>query len=138
MKHDGVGRVLVVDDDPAMRLLHAITLEAAGLIVIAATDGRDGLRRALRERPDVVVSDVSMPKLDGFELAAALRGDIRTHGIPFVFVSGESGGESRRRAYSLGAAAFVTKPFDPMQLTEIIVGLLDRVDAADPRPEYAA
>jgi CheY-like chemotaxis protein len=128
-QHHEVGRVLVVDDDPAMRLLHAITLEAAGLTVIAATDGLDGLRRAVSERPDVIVSDISMPRLDGFELAAALRRDVRTHGIPLVFVSGEAAPNGRRRASALGAA-FMTKPFDPLQLSQVVIGVLDRVRTA--------
>ena len=83
-------RVLVVDDDPAMRLLCAINLELEGLVVLEAEDGLSALARARAEKPDLVVTDVSMPRLDGFGLAEALRRDRRTRRIPLVFLSGET------------------------------------------------
>ena len=71
-------RVLIVDDDPVIRMLCSINLQLEGLHVLEATDGRDGLARARLERPDLILTDVTMPGLDGFELAAARRHDERT------------------------------------------------------------
>ena len=82
--------MLIVDDDPAMRLMCAINLELEGFIVLEAADGLSALARARSEQPDLVVTDVSMPQLDGFGLAEALRRDRRTRRIPLVFLSGET------------------------------------------------
>jgi two-component system, chemotaxis family, chemotaxis protein CheY len=119
-------RVLVVDDDPAIRSVLAVGLRLAGMAVIEAEDGARGLGRALRSRPDLVVTDVKMPVLDGFGLAAALREDERTYSIPIVFVSGETEPALRERAEAAGAAAFFTKPFDPIALAERVGELLTR------------
>jgi CheY-like chemotaxis protein len=84
-----VARVLVVDDDPAMRELCAINLKLAGIAVLEAADGKRALALARAERPDLVVTDVKMPELGGFELAEALARSRRTRRIPLIFVSGE-------------------------------------------------
>jgi two-component system, chemotaxis family, chemotaxis protein CheY len=117
-------RILIVDDDPAMRLLCAVNLELEGLVVLEAADGRHGLARARAERPDLILTDVSMPVLDGFELAEALRRDRRTRRIPLVFLSGESTAANRARAEKLGALGYVTKPFDPLRLGGVVVDAL--------------
>lgn len=106
-------RVLIADDDPAMRMLCAVNLRIEGLVVLEAADGRRALERARSERPDLVVTDVLMPELDGFELAEALRRDERTREIPFIFLSGEAEPANAARARELGALAYLNKPFDP-------------------------
>jgi len=83
-------RVLVVDDDAAMRALCSLTLRTAGHDVLEAEDGQRGLELARSEDPDLALLDVRMPRLDGFQLAEALRGDRRTRAIPVVFVSAEA------------------------------------------------
>lgn len=109
-------RVLIVDDDPALRLVCAVSLEAEGLRVLEAADGLDGLEQARRERPDLVLTDVRMPRLDGFGLAEQMRREERTRRIPLIFMSGELGGGNVERARTLGALAYLTKPFDPSAL----------------------
>ena len=113
-------RVLVVDDDPAARLLCSVNLEQEGLQVIEAADGRRALVRALIDQPDLVLTDVMMPGFSGFELAEALRRDQRTRSIPIIFVSGETSPNNQSRAQELGALAFVTKPFDPRTLAAVV------------------
>ena len=117
-------RVLIVDDDPAMRLLCAINLELEGLVVLEAADGLSALARARSEKPDLVVTDVSMPRLDGFGLAEALRRDPRTRRIPLVFLSGETSVDNEARAEKLGALAYLTKPVDPLMLVSRIAEVL--------------
>ena len=117
-------RVLIVDDDPAMRLLCSINLQLEGHVVSEATDGRHGLAQARSERPDLVLTDVRMPMLDGFELAEALRRDERTRAIPLIFISGETTVANRARAHKLGALAYLTKPFDPLKLGSIVADAL--------------
>ena len=137
-----VPRVLIIDDDPATRLLYAVNLELEGLVVLEAPDGRSGLARARRERPDLVLTDVMMPGLDGFERAEALRGDERTRRIPFIFLSGETTTGLEARARELGALAFVTKPFDVHALAvlvgSVLLGSGDGVPPAEPLGDDAA
>jgi two-component system chemotaxis response regulator CheY len=117
-------RVLIVDDDPAIRLLCAINLELEGLVVLEAADGLTALARARAEKPDLVVTDVSMPRLDGFGLAEALRRDRRTRRIPLVFLSGETDVTNEARAEKLGALAYLTKPVDPLMLASRVAEVL--------------
>lgn len=114
-------RVLIVDDDAAVRLVCAVNLEAEGLRVVEAADGLEGLEKARCQRPDLVLTDVTMPGLDGFQLAETLREDERTRPIPLIFLSGEVGHANAQRARALGALAYLTKPFDPGALAEFVV-----------------
>ena len=116
--------VLVVDDDPAIREICLINLQLEGLRVLEAANGQIGLARARFERPDLVLTDVTMPGLDGFELAEALRGHGRTRSIPLVFLSGDLEAANQTRAAALGALAYVTKPFDPAALAALIAKTL--------------
>jgi CheY-like chemotaxis protein len=116
--------VLVVDDDAAIRTLCSVNLELAGLEVLEAGDALRGLERARVDRPDLVVLDVMMPGLDGFELAAKLRRDVQTRAIPLLFVTGESAPSGKARARALGALDYVTKPFDPVALASLVARAL--------------
>jgi CheY-like chemotaxis protein len=119
-------RVLVVDDDSNTRALCSVNLILEGLEVLEAEDGRRGLARARLETPDLVVTDVAMPGLNGFELAEALRRDESTAQIPLIFLSGELSADNEARAHSLGALAYVTKPFNPPAFAKLIAGALAR------------
>ncbi|MDQ2984797.1 MAG: response regulator [Actinomycetota bacterium] len=121
-------RVLIVDDDPDIRRLCAINLQIEGFLVLEAEDGGRGLEQARSERPDLVVTDVTMPGLDGFQLAEELRRDERTSQIPVIFLSGESGKANADRAQELGALAYVTKPFDGSALSSLVADVLDFTD----------
>jgi CheY-like chemotaxis protein len=114
------GCVPIVDDDAAVRLVCAVNLEVEGLHVLEAEDGLEGLEQARCERPDLVLTDVKMPGLDGFQLAERLRRDERTRRIPLIFLSGEAGQENAERARTLGAVAYLTKPFDPRTLAAFV------------------
>jgi CheY-like chemotaxis protein len=116
--------VLIIDDDAATREICSINLQLEGLRVLEADNGAIGLSRARFERPDLVLTDVKMPGLDGFQLAEALRKNERTRAIPLVFLSGELEAASEARAISLGALAYVTKPFDPVALAALVAKAL--------------
>jgi len=120
--------VLVVDDDPGIRLLCSLSLQLEGLLVLEAANGEIGLEQARAERPDLILTDVKMPGLDGFQLAEALRGDERTSEVPLIFLSGETAAANEARARELGALAYLTKPFDPAALCSLIAGLLARAE----------
>jgi predicted signal transduction protein with EAL and GGDEF domain/FixJ family two-component response regulator len=102
--------VLLVDDDPAVRFLATQTLEAAGFQVVAAENGAAALQEFQRVVPDIVLSDVEMPEIDGFELCAAVRGRSLGRETPFVLMTGHDDAESVNRAYDIGATDFINKP----------------------------
>ena len=116
--------VLVVDDEPAMRLLHTVNLEAAGIMVVAAADGLAAVGLARSERPDLAIVDVSLPGMDGFQFAEELQRDAVTSEIALLFVSGATGAANEARAHGLGAVGYVTKPFDPVALTALVLDAL--------------
>jgi two-component system chemotaxis response regulator CheY len=119
-------RVLLVDDDAAIRVLCSLNLRAADFEVTEAADGLQGFEQATRHPPDLILSDLRMPGLDGFALVDALRRDEATRTVPIVFLSGETGVAERMRAYALGVAGFVAKPFDPAALVALLSGVIDR------------
>ena len=105
-------RVLIVDDDPTMRLLTAATLEAAGFEVIEASDGDAGLRCFAEQQPDLVLLDVEMPGIDGFEVCRRLRQVADAALLPIVMVTGRDDLASISLAYEAGATDFLAKPIN--------------------------
>jgi DNA-binding response OmpR family regulator len=122
-----VTRVLVVDDDAPIRLLCRVNLEAEGMEVLEAVDGADGLELARSERPDVVLLDVMLPKLDGWRVAEALLEDPRTGEIPIVFLTARAELRDQARGLEIGGIDYITKPFNPVELADLIRSLLERV-----------
>jgi CheY-like chemotaxis protein len=108
--------VLLVEDDPAMRLLCTFNLEAAGFRVVAAATGREGLERAQAERFDLILLDVMLPDVGGFEIGEQLHAHDTSRGVPLVFVSARTSASDLARGRAVGAIDYVTKPFDPVQL----------------------
>lgn len=101
--------------------------------MIEAVDGQEGLERAFAEAPDLVLLDISMPVLDGFGVAAALRGDERTERLPFVFLSGETDPHIEARALEAGAHGYFAKPFDLSAVGAFIHGVLGHL-VPEPSP----
>ncbi len=114
------GRVLVVDDDEFIRRLIGINLELEGFEVHQAADGEEALRQASQVRPDVMVLDVMMPRLDGIEVARRLRADAATSNIRLVLVSARAQAVDVRRGEDSGVDAYITKPFEPDQLVSVV------------------
>ena len=113
-------RVLVIDDDPRYLDLLQFTLEAEGFNVCAAQSAVEGMNLAVAHRPDVIVTDVAMPDMDGYVLAAGLKADARTAEIPLIFVTARSLEADRRTGQSIGAAEYLTKPFSMTELVQRI------------------
>jgi CheY-like chemotaxis protein len=110
-------KVLIVDDEPDIRRIARLGLaRVGGMEVVEASNGAEGLLRAQAERPDAVLLDVMMPAMDGPATLARLREDPATAGIPVVFLTAKAIAAEVDRLKSLGAAAVLTKPFDPMTL----------------------
>jgi DNA-binding response OmpR family regulator len=127
-------RVLVVDDEAPIRLLCRVNLEAEDMEVAEAADGLSGLASAKGESPEIILLGVMMPRLDGWAVAQQLQDDHVTRGIPFVFLTARSRYRDRLRGLELGAADYITKPFNPRELAPRIRAILgqtrDEIDAA--------
>jgi CheY-like chemotaxis protein len=119
-------RVLVVEDSATIRSLIAINLWLAGYDVIEARDGQECLDLVSSARPDVITLDVAMPGLDGFSTVGRLRGDIATAGIPIVMVTARAQATDLERGMALGVDAYLTKPFEPSELVELIRSLASK------------
>jgi putative two-component system response regulator len=124
-------RVLLVDDEAAMRTVCRMNLELEGFDVLEAAEGAEALKLALRERPDLVLLDVMMPSMDGFDVARRLQSNPATSKIPVVFMTALAAGEDRRRGFEAGAVGYVVKPFDPVYLGERVRETLDRLERGD-------
>lgn len=120
-------RVLVVDDEAPIRLLCRVNLEAEGMQVLEAADGVAGVEAAKAERPDVILLDVMMPGMDGWQVAERLVEDDTTSQIPLIFLTARAELRDRARGLELGGVDYITKPFNPVELASVVEQLLERV-----------
>lgn len=109
-------RVLAVDDSRTMRGMLDAALREAGFQVRLAEDGIDGLDRLAEEIPDIVITDINMPRMDGFGFIEAVRADRRYRGLPILVLTTESAPELKARARDAGATGWIVKPFDEGKL----------------------
>jgi two-component system chemotaxis response regulator CheY len=113
--------VLIVDDDPFIRQLLATTLEdVAGFDLAEAANGREAMEVALERPPELVFLDINMPEVDGFEACRRLRAEPTTAGATIVMLTAAHGEEVEREAEAAGADLFLTKPFSPLALLQIV------------------
>ena len=112
--------VLTVDDSRAMRGMLRHSLVAAGFRVIQAEDGLHGLEVLKSEMPDVVITDINMPRMDGFGFIEAVRGDDARKMLPVLVLTTEADVDKKNRARTVGATGWIVKPFDPVKLIEAI------------------
>ena len=131
-------RILIIDDDVGFRDLLRLHLSAAGYQVQVAEDGVTGGRALLAQTPDLIVSDLNMPFLDGFELLSLLRSEPETAAIPVILLSGRSDGDTMAKAVELGAADFLIKPVTRDQLFESIEACLARNKGRTTPPDYGS
>jgi DNA-binding response OmpR family regulator len=117
-----VVRVLAVDDDPIILRLLQLNLELEGFDVLTAADGREGLAAVREHKPDVVLLDVMMPHLDGFQVCAAVRADedASVARTPIIILSAKAQQADLDAGRRAGADEYVTKPFDPLTLIELV------------------
>jgi DNA-binding response OmpR family regulator len=123
-----VRRIFVVDDEPDVTDLLRTILEVDGFTVESATDGREALARVLADPPHLLVLDLMMPDLDGFELLKLLRLDPRGTAVPVLVVSARSGRQHLIESLQRGANAYVCKPFSPRELMRQVRQLLGLED----------
>jgi diguanylate cyclase (GGDEF)-like protein len=118
--------ILVVDDDPDVARFVEVNLRSAGYDVNVASNGEEALERAVELRPDLVLLDVMMPKLDGFEVAQRLRRDPRTSASSIIMLTAKALSSDKVLGLSSGADDYIIKPFDPVELLARVKGTLRR------------
>jgi len=118
--------VLVVEDDPVILRLLEVNFELEGFDVLLAHDGAEGIDMARASKPDVIVSDIMMPKTSGLELVTTLKADDATSAIPIILLSAKAQTSDLKLGIDSGADDYVTKPFEPLDLVERVNALLAR------------
>jgi DNA-binding response OmpR family regulator len=127
----GARHVLIVDDEFSIRLICSINFAASGWRCSEAVDGVDALEQVRKERPDVVLLDVMMPRADGWTVAERLGEDEATRDVPVVFLTARAERRDRERAHRLGAVGYLTKPLDPVELPAAVDDILRRLERGE-------
>jgi DNA-binding response OmpR family regulator len=109
-------RVLVVDDEPDLIAVLRMGLQMEGFEVIEAADGAAGLERAREAKPDLILLDLMLPKMDGYQVCRTLKFDSRYKNLPILILSARPGDQDRRLALEMGADDFIRKPYDLKEL----------------------
>jgi CheY-like chemotaxis protein len=118
-------RILIVDDCRVSTRLFMALLETPGYELSVASNGLDALRACEKARPDLILLDLSLPEMDGFEVARRIKGDGRTRDIPIIAVTAYGHDEATDEALEAGADHFMTKPFSGVVLRETVAALVD-------------
>ena len=118
-------RILLVDDEPSIVKMVGKRLEVEGFDVAVAMDGQEGLSRAQADRPDLIVLDLMLPKLNGYEVCTMLKQDARYQRIPIILFTAKAQEKDEKLGMECGADAYVRKPFRAQELLEKIRTLLD-------------
>ncbi len=121
------GTILAVDDSPTVRKLVSITLERHNYRVLSAVDGMGALSKLNDELPDLILLDITMPRMDGYQLCKIIKDNPNTAHIPVVMLSGNDGIFDKMRGRIAGATAYLTKPFNPDKLLNIVEKLSSRI-----------
>ncbi len=127
-------KVLVVDDEPKWLRIVDLYLRGQGYEVTTTLSGQEAIEKVRQDRPDVVVADISMPGMDGYELCRVLRSDAATRTIPFIFLTGRDDDTDRLKARKIGSDDYLTKPCPLERLAQSVDTLMDRINQAKKIP----
>jgi len=121
-------RILLVEDEKDMAYAVTLQLESEGYEVIAASDGKDGLDKARTNKPDLVILDLMLPKIDGYKVCRMLKFDSKYKDIPIILFTARAQDSDKKIGKDVGADAYITKPFEPKELLDKINKLLSLSD----------
>lgn len=122
-------KILLVDDEQDMVYAVKMQLEADGFRVLTAPDGQEGLDKARKEKPDLIILDLMLPKIDGYKICRMLKFDEKYKNIPVIIYTARAQEADEKLGYEVGADAYLTKPFDPQKLLAKINELLNSREA---------
>lgn len=117
-------KILIVEDEESLLKLESILLTSRGYEVVGAADGAAALEQVVAERPDLVILDIMLPEIDGFEVCRRIKQNPETAHIPVMMLTAKKSDQDCARGMAAGAAAYVTKPFKSARIVEIIQDLL--------------
>ncbi|HIK55532.1 MAG TPA: response regulator transcription factor [Synechococcales cyanobacterium M55_K2018_004] len=120
------GQILLVDDEPGLRQAVQAYLEDSGFTVQTASNARDGWDLLQQSLPDLVITDIMMPQVDGYQFLKQMRDDPRFETLPVIFLTARGMTSDRIQGYTAGCDAYLPKPFDPEELVAIVNSLLER------------
>ena len=123
------GRILVVDDEIYIVHILDFSLGMEGYEVLTALDGEQALEKARAEKPDLIVLDIMMPKLDGYETCKRLKADPETKDVPVILLSAKGRNVDQKVGFEVGADDYITKPFSPRKLVERINAILGQTSS---------
>ncbi len=123
------GKILVIDDEIYIVHILDFSLGMEGYDVVTALDGEQGLEKAHSEHPDLIVLDIMMPKLDGYETCKMLKADPATKAIPVILLSAKGRNVDQKVGFEVGADDYITKPFSPRKLVERINSILGQTSS---------
>jgi two-component system alkaline phosphatase synthesis response regulator PhoP/two-component system response regulator VicR len=129
-------RILAVDDEPNIVRLIQVNLERHGYQVETANNGAQALAKIRENRPDLLVSDVMMPEMDGFELLSSIRRDPALSDLPVIMLTAKAQDANVMEGYSRGADMYLTKPFNPAELLQFVKRILTSLDGGDDAGVY--
>jgi DNA-binding response OmpR family regulator len=118
-------KILLVDDSETVLQMERMMLGTDAYELITARDGEEGVAKALETKPDLILMDVMMPKMNGFEAVRRLREDQRTTGVPIVMVTSRAEAESLEAGYTCGCNDYIVKPIDKLELLAKVKNLID-------------
>lgn len=122
-------KVLVVDDSQPIATIIEVALKKEGFEVSVALDGVEGLKIALVEKPDLIICDSIMPRMDGFALIRAIRANPTIARIPMILLTSKASGEDEQRAFEAGFLDFIPKPVQPIRIVSRVKHALELIDA---------
>jgi len=117
-------KILIVDDEPFLREIVAAQLKAEGYDIIQATDGLEGLEKAKKENPDLIILDIMLPKMNGYEICGALKSDSKYNNIPIILFSAKAQEQDKNLGEKVGADAYITKLFGAKELVTKVKELI--------------
>jgi DNA-binding response OmpR family regulator len=117
-------KILLVEDEKVLIETVTLRLETNGYEVISAYDGFEGLEKAKKEKPDLIILDLMLPKMDGYKVCGLLKADTRYNKIPIIMFTARAQESDKKMGQDMGADAYITKPFEPQLLLEKIRQLL--------------
>ena len=119
-------KILLVEDEEDLAYAISMRLETTGYQVLLSNDGQDALNKARSEKPDLIILDIMLPKIDGFKVCRMLKFDEKYKRIPIIILTARAQQQDERIGYEVGANAFLTKPFEPKVLMDKIEELLKK------------